>query len=78
MKSYQLHTAEGWHADFAGLSPRVWLENELLRTWIIAEPATISRILRSHLTRFSDLVDFISIVKAKYGVELPNFTKVNA
>ena len=47
MKSYQLHTAEGRHAVFAGLCPRVWPENELLRTWIIAEPATISRILRS-------------------------------
>lgn len=72
MKSYQLHSAENRHAVFRELSPRIWLENELLRMWVVADPALILQILRSPLTAISDLNDVLAAVKAKHGVHFPN------
>jgi cytochrome P450 len=72
MKSYQLHSAENRGAVFRRLSSRIWLENELLRMWVVADPALILQILRSPLTAISDLNDVLSAVKAKHGVHFPN------
>ena len=72
MKSYQLHSARNRHDVFARLPSRVWLENELLRMWVLADPALIVQILRSPQTAISDLNEVLALVKAKYPVELPN------
>jgi cytochrome P450 len=72
MKFYQLHSAEGRHGVFARLSPSVWLENELLPMWVVADPALIVQILRSPLTAHSDLNDVLKTVEAKHGIQFPN------
>jgi cytochrome P450 len=72
MKFYQLHSAERRHAAFARLSPPVWLENELLPMWVVADPALIVQILRSPLTTLSDLNDVLKAVEARYSVQFPN------
>ena len=72
MRSYQLHSAPDRHALFAGLPARVWLEQELLRTWVVADPALIVQLLRSPWTAISDMDDVLDVVRAKHRVELPN------
>lgn len=72
MKSYQLHSAENRRAVFAQLSPPVWREDDLLRMWVVADPSLVVRIMRHPATVFSDLSDALSIVKAKFGIELPS------
>jgi hypothetical protein len=72
MKFYQLHSAESRRTVFARLSPPVWLENELLPMWVVADPALIIQLLRSPLTALSDLNDVLKAVEAKHGVQFPN------
>jgi len=72
VKSYQLHSADSRQALFAQLSPRVWLENDLLRAWVITDPAVILRVLRSPLAIVSSLTDVMKAIKENYGTELPN------
>jgi hypothetical protein len=72
MKSYQLHSAEDRHAVFAGLAPRVWREDDLLRMWIVADPQVIQEILRRPEAALMDLGEILAAVKAKFGVELAN------
>ncbi|QIG50920.1 hypothetical protein G5V57_26230 [Nordella sp. HKS 07] len=72
MKSYQLHSADDRHAVFAQLSPRIWLENDLLRAWVVTDPEVILRIFRSPLAVVSSLTDVLKAIRENYGTELPN------
>jgi cytochrome P450 len=72
MKSYQIHSAENRRAVFAQLSPRIWREDDLLRMWVVADPALVVRIMRNPSTVFSDLTEALKTVKAKFAIELPN------
>lgn len=72
MKSYQLHSAENRRAVFAQLSPRIWREEDILRMWVVADPALVVRIMRNPATVISDLAEVLKTVKAKFGIELPN------
>ncbi len=72
MKSYQLHTAKNRRQVFAQLSPAVWREEGILRTWVVADPGLVARIMRHPSTVISDLAEAVKTVKAKYAIELPN------
>ena len=72
MKTSELHIAPDRQAYFAGLEPRVWLESSLLRTWVVAEPALILRLLRSRHAGVLNVDDMIGAIERRYGVELPN------
>lgn len=72
MKSYQLHSADRRREMFAALSPRVWLENELLRVWAVTEPSLILRVFRSPLAVVSSLTEVLKAIKHNYGLDLPN------
>lgn len=72
MKSYQLHSAQDRQAVFAGLAPRVWREDDLLRMWIVADPRIIQEILHRPEAALMDLGEILGVVKAKFGVELAN------
>ncbi|MGE0006467.1 MAG: hypothetical protein AB7S92_12840 [Parvibaculaceae bacterium] len=72
MKSYQLHSAVDRHAEFARLDPAVWREEDLLRMWVVADPALIVQLLRSPLTAISDLNEVLAAVKARHPIELPH------
>lgn len=72
MKFYHLHTAENRPAVFANLSPSVWLENDLLRTWIIADPELALQILRSPLAVVASRAEILGSLSERYGMELPH------
>ena len=72
VKSYQLHSADDRHAVFAQLSSRIWLENDLLRAWVVTDPEVILRIFRSPLAVVSSLTDVLKAIRENYGTELPN------
>lgn len=72
MKSYQLHSTNNRQAVFAELSPRVWLENDLLRVWVVTEPSLVLRVFRSPLAVVSSLMDVVGLIKSTYGIELPH------
>lgn len=72
MKSYQLHSADNRQAVFAQLSPPIWLESDLLRAWIVTDPAVILRVLRSPLAVVSSLTEVLKAIRENYGTDLPN------
>ena len=69
-KSYQLHSAANRKAVFAGLSPRLWLEAGLVRTWVVADTAAALRIFRSPHAAVSSMADVLAAIKNRYGIEL--------
>ncbi|WP_119391624.1 hypothetical protein [Taklimakanibacter lacteus] len=72
MKSYQLHLARDRRDLFAQLSPAVWCETGILRTWVVADPALVTRIMRHPSTVISDLAEAVRTVRTKFAIELPN------
>lgn len=72
MKSYQLHSVDNRRALFAQLSPPNWLENDLLRAWVVTDPAAILRVFRSPLAVVSSLTEVLKAIRENYGTELPN------
>lgn len=72
MKTSELHIAPDRHEHFAGLEPKVWLESSFLRTWVIAEPGLIPRLLRSRHTAILNVDDMIGSIERAYRVEFPN------
>lgn len=72
MKTSQLHIAPDRQDHFAGLSPKVWLESSFLRTWVIAEPALITKLLRSRNAVILSVDEMINSIERAYGVEFPN------
>lgn len=72
MKTSELHIAADRHEYLAGLSPKVWLERSFLRTWVIADPSLIVKLLRSGHAVILDVDDMISAIERGYGVEFPN------
>src|SRR5437868_12934448 len=72
MKFYQLHTADNRPAAFANLSPPVWLENDFLRTWVVADPDLALKILRSPLAVIASRAGILKTLSDRYGIELPN------
>lgn len=72
MKFYQLHAADDRPAAFANLSPPVWLENDFLRTWVVADPDLALKILRSPLAVIASRAGILKTLSDRYGIELPN------
>lgn len=72
MKSYELHLAPDRRDLFAQLSPAVWRETGILRTWVVADPALITRIMRHPSTVMSDLAEAVRTVRTKFAIELAN------
>lgn len=72
MKSYQLHSTDNRQAVFGDLSPRVWLENDLLRIWVVTDPSLLLRVFRSPFAIVSRLMDVVASIKENYGFEFPH------
>lgn len=72
MKASQLHTASDRRDRFAGLDPKVWLDKSLLRTWVIAEPGLIIKLLRDPRAVILSIDDMLDALESAYGVEFPN------
>ncbi|MGE4251604.1 MAG: hypothetical protein AB7F09_19620 [Parvibaculaceae bacterium] len=72
MKSYQLHSAENRRAIFADLPAPIWLEKELLRVWVVADPSLLLQVLRNPLAVVSTLPELVRIIERTNGVSLPN------
>ncbi len=72
MKTSELHIVPDRHEHFAGLEPKVWLESSFLRTWVIAEPGLIVKILRSRHAVILNVDDMINSIERAYGAEFPN------
>ena len=67
MKSYELHTAQNRQALFAGLKEKVWLETDLLRVWVLADPRICWEALRSPALGVPDVGAIISQFEVKLG-----------
>jgi cytochrome P450 len=72
VKTSELHIAPDRQAYFASLEPKVWLESSFLRTWVVAEPSLIVRLLRSRHASVLNVDDMIGAIERAYGVEFPN------
>ena len=72
MKTSELHIAPDRLERFAGIEPKVWLEASFLRTWVIAEPGLIVKLLRSRHATILNVDDMIGAIERAYGVEFPN------
>jgi cytochrome P450 len=78
IKSYELHTARNRQALFASLPQKVWLETDLLRVWVVAEPQTCVDILRSPSVATVDLLTIVGHVEAAAGISLQNVRTANS
>ncbi len=72
MKIPLLHTASDRRDRFARLEPKVWLDTSLLRTWVIAEPALILRLLRDPGATILSIDDMLDALEERYEVKFPN------
>lgn len=70
MKAYELHLAESRASVFASLPQKVWLESDLVRTWVVAEAATCAAILRHPDAVHPDLLKIIKFVEKACNIEL--------
>ncbi|MGE4251602.1 MAG: hypothetical protein AB7F09_19610 [Parvibaculaceae bacterium] len=71
MKAWQFHTAPDRRERFARLEPKVWLDSSLLRTWVVADPELIVRVLQEPRAAILSIHDLVGAVEAAYGVEFP-------
>jgi hypothetical protein len=71
MKSYELHTAEDREAVFARLSPRIWLENDLARTWVVADPALVLKLLRHPMLVIASRAGILEVLAGQHGLHFP-------
>jgi cytochrome P450 len=71
MKSFQLHTADNRKELFAGLSPRVWLEADLVRTWVVADSTLALKLLRHPLVIIASRAGILDTINEKFGMEFP-------
>src|SRR5262245_19235273 len=72
VKTGHLHTTADRQDRFAGLEPKVWLESSVLRTWVIAEPGLIVRILRDPQAVILSIDDMLDAVERAYDIEFPH------
>jgi cytochrome P450 len=71
VKTSQLHLVPDRRERFAALAPKIWLESDLLRTWVIAEPALIIELLRHPQAAILSIDDMIGAIERNYAVDFP-------
>lgn len=67
MKSYELHTAQDCQALFADLPQKVWLETDLLRVWVVADPHICLEALRSPALAVPDTMAILEQFEVRLG-----------
>ncbi len=71
MRTSEFHLAANRRQHFAALEPKVWLETSLLRTWVIADPQVIAKVLRSRHAVILSVEEFIDSIERAYDVTFP-------
>ena len=75
MKSYHLHSAPNRRKVFAGLSPKIWWEHDILKTLVVADPAVAAKILRSPNFVVPDLRQIVDRIELRYATPLDYIRK---
>ncbi|MGE3872280.1 MAG: hypothetical protein AB7F74_04910 [Parvibaculaceae bacterium] len=71
MKSFELHAAENRKALFARLSPRIWLEADLVRIWVVADPSVALKLLRHPMVTIASRAGILDTITEKHGMVFP-------
>ena len=77
MKSRELHLGSNRQEVFAGLSPKVWLETDLLRTWIVADARVCAAVLRSPDMELPSLMAVVEHLEKRTGQVFKNLRLAN-
>ena len=78
MKSYALHTAQNRQALFADLPKKVWLETDLLRVWVVADPQICLEALRSPALAVPDTIAILEQFEARLGCTFEHVRTANS